>query len=323
MSFIALVILATQLRGLVGAAWLATAVDAGLGLRGAIQVLTRALTVELGFLVVAAVVLFAVGGARRNLGRAFDLACVAALPMFFVALIATTVVRTIDLAIGHFDLPSGASFVLAGISYAWAGALIALAIRPARKGAIVTAAAVIPKSRGTRTGAAVLAFALAGTIVQVVWLAGHMETMRPMTDGDPAPAFGLPLIAKGGAPGAQVTLAQHRGKVVVVDFWATWCGPCIRAMPKLESLSRRHAGELEVIAVNLDDATKARAMFDEGGYRMTLVADDGQVSTRYGVSTIPHSVVIDREGIVRMVYRGGSSKLTADVEAIIAEKIRK
>ncbi len=323
MGFIALVILATQLRGLVGAAWLATAVDAGLGLRGAIQVLTRALTVELGFLVVAAGVLFAAGGPRRNLGRAFDLACVAALPLFFVALIATTIVRAIDLATGHFDLPGGASFVLAGISYAWTGALIALAIRPARKGAIVTAAAVIPKARATRTGAAVLALALAGTIVQVVWLAGHMETMRPMTDGDPAPAFGLPLIAKGGTPGAQVTLAQHRGKVVVVDFWATWCGPCIRAMPKLESLSRRFAGELEVIAVNLDDAAKARAMFDEGGYRMTLVSDDGQVSTRYGVSTIPHSVVIDREGIVRMVYRGGSSKLTADVEAIIAEKIRK
>jgi len=323
LGFIALVILATQLRGLVGAAWLATAVDAGLGLRGAIQVLTRALTVELGFLVVAAGLLFAVGGPRRNLGRAFDLACVAALPLFFVALIATTIVRAIDLATGHFDLPGGASFVLAGISYAWTGALIALAIRPARKGAIVTAAAVIPKARATRTGAAVLALALAGTIVQVVWLAGHMETMRPMTDGDPAPAFGLPLIAKGGTPGAQVTLAQHRGKVVVVDFWATWCGPCIRAMPKLESLSRRFAGELEVIAVNLDDAAKARAMFDEGGYRMTLVSDDGQVSTRYGVSTIPHSVVIDREGIVRTVYRGGSSKLTADVEAIIAEKIRK
>ena len=123
--------------------------------------------------------------------------------------------------------------------------------------------------------------------------------------------------------GGELDWDSYRGKVVLVDFWATWCGPCIRAMPKLESLSRRYAGQVEVIAVNLDDAAKARSMFDDGGYRMTLVADDGQVSTRYGVSTIPHSVVIDREGVVRMVYRGGSSKLVADVEAVIGEEIRK
>jgi thiol-disulfide isomerase/thioredoxin len=317
---ILLVVAATQLRGLVGAAWLASAVDVGLGVRAAIQVFTRALTVELGFLVVAALVLFAAGGKRRNLGRAFDLACVAALPMFLVALVATVVVRGIDLAGGHFDLPREASFVLAGISYAWAGVLVALAIRPARKGAIVTAAAAVPTKLGARAGIAIVALAGLGAAIQVGWLAGNMETMRPMTNGDPAPAFALPLIASGGAPGAQVTLAQHKGKVVVVDFWATWCGPCIRAMPKLESLSRRYAGQVEVIAINLDDFAKARQMFDEGGYRMTLVGDDGQVSTRYGVSTIPHSVVIDRDGIVRTVYRGGSSKLISDTEAIIVGK---
>ncbi len=316
LSVILLVVLATQLRGLVGAAWLATAVDVGIGVRAAIQVLSRTLTVELGFLVVAALVLFAAGGKRRNLGRAFDLACVAALPMFLVALAATVVVRAIDLVGGHVDLPREASFVLSGASYAWAGALIALAIRPARKGAVITAAASVPAKIGARAGIAILAVATIGVAVQLGWLANNMEEMRPMTDGDRAPAFALPLIAKDGALGAQVTLAQHAGKVVVVDFWATWCGPCIRAMPKLESLSRRYAGQVEVIAVNLDDFAKARKMFDEGGYRMTLVADDGQVSSRYGVSTIPHTVVIDREGVVRFVYRGGTSKITEDVESL-------
>lgn len=311
--------LATQLRGLVGAAWLGSAVGIGLGVRGAVQVLSRALTVELGFLVVAAIVLFVAGGARRNLGRAFDLACVAALPMFVVALVATVVVRGLDLASAHVVLPDVVSMVLAGISYAWAGALVALAVRPARKGAVVTVAASIPARTGARAGVALVATVAVGIGVQVGWLASNMESVRPMVDGDRAPSFALPLIARGGAPGAQITLAQHRGKVVVVDFWATWCGPCIRMMPKLESLSRRYAGQVEVIAINLDDAAKARSMFDEGNYRMTLVADDGQVSLRYGVSTIPHSVVIDRDGVVRTVYRGGSSALVADVEALVKQ----
>jgi thiol-disulfide isomerase/thioredoxin len=320
---IALVLVATQLRGLVGAAWLAKVVSVGLGMRALIQVLTQALTIQLAFLVLAAIVLFAAGGGRRNLGRAFDLACVAALPMFFVPLAATLVVRSIDLFAGPFDVPGAAAFVLSCVSYVWAGALVALAMRPARHGARLTAAAAVPTKPATRAGAALLALVLAGTLIQAAWLARHVDTMRPMTDGDPAPAFALHAIDKGGAPGAEVSLAQYRGKVVVIDFWATWCGPCIRSMPKLESLARRYAGELVVIAVNLDDAAKARSMFDESGYRITLVADDGQVSVRYGVSTIPHTVVIDREGIVRIVYRGGSSKLTSDVEAIVGEKIRK
>ena len=320
---IALVLVATQLRGLFGAGWLVSAVGGGLGMRAVIQVLARALTVELGFLVIAAIVLFAAGGAKRNLGRAFDLACVAAIPLFVVALVATTFTRGLELALGHFDMPQVASLALAGISYAWTGALVALALRPARAGGVHVpdaAIATLPLAVAKRAGLAVIAIAVAGTAIQGAWLASNMESMRPMTDGDPAPEFALPLIAKAGSAGDRVTLSQHRGKIVIVDFWATWCGPCLKAMPKLESISRRYAGQVEVIAVNLDDAAKARAMFDEGGYKMTLVADDGQVSNRYGVSTIPHSVVIDRDGVVRSVYRGSSSQLASDVEALLAKK---
>jgi thiol-disulfide isomerase/thioredoxin len=315
---ILLMLAATQLRGLFGAAWLGFAADAGLGVRASIQVLTRALTVELAFLVIAALLLWLAGGSRRDLGRAFDLACVAALPLILVDVAATVVVRAFELAV-----PGAVGIALAGVSYAWAGMLVALALRPAREPATAVAAPPAEVIRPARAaGWAVLALLVAGVIVQTVWIARHTESMRPMTQGDPAPAFVLPTITAGGAPGARVSLPALRGKVVVIDFWATWCGPCLKALPKLDALARRHP-DVAVLAINLDDPAEARRLWDERRYRIELVADDGQVSERYGVSTIPHSVVIDREGIVRMVARGNSSQLDATVDALLAEQIRK
>ncbi len=318
-AVIGLLLLATQLRGLFGAAWLGSAVSAGLGMRAVMHVLSPALTIELGFLVLASLLLFGVAGSRRNLGRAFDLGCVATLPLVFVDLLATVIVRA-----AQIEPPAVAGIVLAGISYAWAGALVALAVRTARS---IAVAVPEPPShevtRGQRAGWAVVAIALVGTVVQVTWIAGNIELMRPMTQGDAAPAFALPAIGPRGVLGAKVTLEATRGKVTVIDFWATWCGPCLRAMPALDALADRHAADVTVVTVNLDDPVAARVLFDERGYRMMLVADDGQVSERYGVTSIPHTVVIDRTGLVRLVHRGGGGNLELEVSQIIAEQIWK
>lgn len=123
--------------------------------------------------------------------------------------------------------------------------------------------------------------------------------------------------------GEKVDLAAMKGKVVLLDFWATWCGPCIAAMPGLAALAREHAAEVEVIAINLDDAAEARAIFDRSGYQMRLVADDGTISQRYGVTTIPHTVVIDRAGIVRSVHRGGGKAAEHEVERMLDAEIAK
>jgi thiol-disulfide isomerase/thioredoxin len=136
-----------------------------------------------------------------------------------------------------------------------------------------------------------------------------------MTTGDPAPAFALPRIDATGKLGERVTLAHTRGKVTVLDFWATWCGPCLAAMPRLEKLARSHPG-VAVLAINLDDAAAARAVFNEHGYTMTLLVDDDDVRDRYGVSSIPHTVIIDRAGVVRHVVRGNATDIVALVDAI-------
>jgi thiol-disulfide isomerase/thioredoxin len=263
--------------------------------------------------VVATIVLFAAGGAKRSVGRAFDLACVAALPLVFVDLAATVFVRIADV-----DVPRSAGIALAGASYVWAGALGALgALRSGPLPAVPTIAIA------RRAGWGVVAVALAGTVAQGVWIAHNLELVRPMTQGQQAPTFALPVIGPEGVLGARLSLDATRGKVTIVDFWATWCGPCLRSMPALDALAARYPNDLTVIAVNLDDAASARALFDRAGYRLTLVADDGHTSERYGVTTIPHSVVIDRAGVVRLVHRGGGASVELEVTKILAQQIQR
>jgi thiol-disulfide isomerase/thioredoxin len=312
---ICVLLLATRLRGLASAVWLGTEVTPGFGVRAAMRVVAGALTFDLGLLRLGALVVFALAGARRNLSRAFDFACVALLPLVLVDLAATAIVR----AAGIDAVPAPLGWLLSGVSYGWMGALIALAIRPARSDGRVPAPPAEAVRRARRLGALAAALAALGVVIQIVWIAGHLELVRPMKAGGEAPALALPRIGAGGALGDRVTLAGLRGKVAVLDFWATWCGPCLTAMPRLDRLARTHP-DVAVLAINLDDAAAARALFDQKGYAMTLVSDEGDVSQRYGVSVIPHTVILDRRGVVREVIRGTGADLTRLVDSILTSQ---
>ncbi len=308
-ALIAIVLLATQLRALAGAVWLGVAVDGNLAVGVVTRILTGALVPDLSFLVIGALVLWLGAGARRNLGRAFDLACVAAIPLFLVSLAAAVVTRALDA-----QLPAAALWSVTGVAWAWSGALFALAWRPARMAPRATPPpprTIVVSAR--RAGWGVMALAVLGAALHVVWIARNLDLIRPVAEDELAPTFALPEIGPGGERGPVLTLG--RGRVTVLDFWATWCGPCIKAMPKLEALAAQHP-DVDVIAINLDDAAAARALFERHGWiKLRLLADDGEVSQRYNVSTIPHSVVIDRGGVVRHIVRGGSSSIEAAVRA--------
>ncbi|MDX2090262.1 MAG: TlpA disulfide reductase family protein [Kofleriaceae bacterium] len=317
MLLLVVILAATQLRGIFGGLWLGSAIDMNLGVQAILRVLTGALTLDLAFLVVAALLLFGLGGPRRDLGRAFDLACVTVLPLLYVELVATVVVHA-----AGAEAPAIASIVVAGIAYAWAGCLVALAVMPARTA--TRREIVLPPAVATpavRAGWVVLVLAVAGIALQVRWIAGHRDELRPMRKGDPAPAFALPSIEPAGKLGAPVALAASRGKVTVIEFWATWCQPCLKALPKLDALIQTHK-DVTVLAVNLDDPLEASVLWEAQRYRMTLLADDGSVSSRYGVREVPHVVVLDREGMVRLVARGGRADVETVVEKILAEQIR-
>jgi thiol-disulfide isomerase/thioredoxin len=107
--------------------------------------------------------------------------------------------------------------------------------------------------------------------------------------------------------GGRFRLAEHRDRVVLVNFWATWCPPCVEEMPALERLWQRHrGGPFTVVAVSLD-ASPADVPPFVSAHRLTFpVAVDvgGDVANAYGVRALPTTVVIDGRGLVRALALG-------------------
>lgn len=120
--------------------------------------------------------------------------------------------------------------------------------------------------------------------------------------GAPAPDFSLAPI-DGGTP---VGPKSFTGKVVIVDFWATWCAPCRQSFPVYQKLVEKFPGQLAVIGVSVDDAPDGIAKFKaETGARFSVVWDQGQsVAGVYKPGTMPTSFVIDRAGIVKTIHEG-------------------
>lgn len=106
--------------------------------------------------------------------------------------------------------------------------------------------------------------------------------------------------------GNQVDLQSLKGKVVLLDFWASWCGPCVRELPHIEKLHRDFKDKgLVVLGLDNEDVEIAREFVKKNGYTFTTLVDEGrEVSMKYGVSGIPQVFIIDREGKVRYHARG-------------------
>lgn len=107
--------------------------------------------------------------------------------------------------------------------------------------------------------------------------------------------------------GRKHTLSAQRGKVVMLDFWASWCGPCRMQMPRVEKLYRElKAKGLVVYAINLrESAATARRYLERNKYTTTTLLDQqGEVSDRYQVAGIPSLVVIDRQGRISAHFVG-------------------
>jgi thiol-disulfide isomerase/thioredoxin len=119
-----------------------------------------------------------------------------------------------------------------------------------------------------------------------------------------APAPGFSLGARGGKT---VDLAQYKGQVVMINFWATWCGPCRQEMPLLESIYKKYnkAG-FTLLGVNVEpDSKPAEDWLKQTPVSFPVLFDkDSKVSKLYEVAGMPSTVIIDRKGNVRVIHKG-------------------
>lgn len=134
--------------------------------------------------------------------------------------------------------------------------------------------------------------------------------------GSPAPDFSLPLLG-----GGTLKLSALRGKkVVILDFWATWCGPCQQAMPIVAETAGAYRNQgVEFFAVNLgEQAGKVQSHLAAKKWNLPVALDgDGNVAKSFGVDGIPHTVVIGKDGNIKAVHVGIAANLRQLLESEI------
>jgi thiol-disulfide isomerase/thioredoxin len=120
--------------------------------------------------------------------------------------------------------------------------------------------------------------------------------------GNRAPAFTLSSIT-----GSSVSLSSLRGKIVMLNFWATWCGPCLEEMPYMQAIQSTWAGdtELAIVTVNVQESfSVVEAYIKSQGYTFTVLMDPGDLKDQYSVINLPTTYFIDSQGIIRQTRVG-------------------
>ena len=146
-------------------------------------------------------------------------------------------------------------------------------------------------------------------------------TAMALDEGDRAPELG-----RADLDGNTLRIASLRGKVVIVDFWATWCEPCREELPVLNRLYREHRDEgLVVVGVSVDQtADNVRSFLREMPLAFPIIHDDGhQIAGRYAPPRMPSSYIIDRRGVIRHIHLGyrasDAPRIEREVRALLAE----
>lgn len=152
------------------------------------------------------------------------------------------------------------------------------------------------------------------------WATAALLALAPVLiwAGESAPPLTLPSLKSMDSKGGNFTLAAQKGKVVLVDFWASWCGPCRKSLPALDQLQAKYKDQgLVVVGVSLDDDVANAANFlDRVPVGFTVLTDiTGASAEAYHVVAMPTSFIVDAEGKIVARYEGGEH--IAEEEAAI------
>lgn len=130
--------------------------------------------------------------------------------------------------------------------------------------------------------------------------------------GNPAPGFEVDSMNGQG----KVSIDKWKGKVVYVDFWATWCEPCKKSFPKIQELYTKYKGQVEVVGISEDDENTGIKEFGEQfGAKFPLGWDKGkEIAAKWQPKSMPASFVVDKQGVVRFVHLGYHDGEEAEIE---------
>jgi thiol-disulfide isomerase/thioredoxin len=148
------------------------------------------------------------------------------------------------------------------------------------------------------------------------------DMMRMDLVGAFAPTWKDVSVVSGAFP---ASIGAMRGRVVLLDFWATWCAPCRVSIPKLDALQARFGAQgLSVLGVSTEDAQDVATFTQHMGMRYGVASDKHGATTRsYGVASLPTLVIIDKRGVVRDVAigfdPGSDARIEATVRSLLAE----
>lgn len=140
--------------------------------------------------------------------------------------------------------------------------------------------------------------------------------------GSPLPSLTAPRL---GRPGSPVNLAALKGRVVYVDFWASWCVPCRLSMPALEALYRKHeARGFTVVGFNKDvEAADAERFLQRVPVSFPLAQDAKDAAARaFDVKAMPSGYLVDRRGVVRKVHRGFTAETASALEREVEDLLK-
>ncbi len=172
------------------------------------------------------------------------------------------------------------------------------------------------EQNGTKTTAETEAASQADTSAEDMSV--DLWDMEQLKEGDAAPDFTAEL-----ANGGSFSLADHKSDVVLINFWATWCHPCVGELPAFEQLKADNIAGFELVAVNCEEAKQdVDAFVKENGYTFNIGYDEnGSIGKKYPTQGIPYTLIV-KDGTIKKIFLGAPADPYSEYKSAVEECLK-